>query len=45
VLFDDVVVIGLPKIKSVFVIIDVKFPGCHDSQHFILQDITVSRFN
>ncbi|AQK92668.1 hypothetical protein ZEAMMB73_Zm00001d009766 [Zea mays] len=41
VLFDDVQdVNSLPQIKSVFARVVVKFPRCHDSQHFILQDIT-----
>jgi hypothetical protein len=44
-LFYDVEAIGLPKLKSVFVRIVVKFPKRHDSQHFIVQDITISRFN
>jgi hypothetical protein len=44
VLFDDVEVIGLPRLKSVVARIVVKFPRRHDSQHYILQDITVSDF-
>ncbi|AQK92667.1 hypothetical protein ZEAMMB73_Zm00001d009766 [Zea mays] len=44
VLFDDVQdVNSLPQIKSVFARVVVKFPRCHDSQHFILQDITGSK--
>jgi hypothetical protein len=44
VLFDDVESIDLPKFKSIVARIVVKFPRRHDSQHFILQDITVSHW-
>ncbi|PWZ18794.1 hypothetical protein Zm00014a_029092 [Zea mays] len=46
VLFDDVQdVNNLPQVKSVFVRVVVKFPQRHDSQHFILQDITGSKID
>jgi hypothetical protein len=45
VLFDDIQdVNNLPQVKSIFARVVVKFPRRHDSQHFILQDITVSYF-
>jgi len=44
VLFDDVESDDLPKFKSIVARIVVKFPRRHDSQHFILQDITVSHW-
>ncbi|ONM57342.1 hypothetical protein ZEAMMB73_Zm00001d021499 [Zea mays] len=43
VLFDDVESDDLPKFKSIVARIVVKFPRRHDSQHFILQDITGSK--
>jgi len=45
VLFDDIQDFNnLPHVKSIFARVVVKFPRRHDSQHFILQDITVSYF-
>ncbi|KAL5647356.1 hypothetical protein ACJX0J_041711, partial [Zea mays] len=42
VLFDDIQdVNSLPQVKSVFARVVVKFPRRRNSQHYILQDITV----
>ncbi|ONL99143.1 hypothetical protein ZEAMMB73_Zm00001d029643 [Zea mays] len=44
VLFDDIQDFNnLPHVKSIFSRVVVKFPRRHDSQHFILQDITGSK--
>ncbi|KAL5651619.1 hypothetical protein ACJX0J_037077, partial [Zea mays] len=43
-LFDDIQDFNnLPHVKSIFARVVVKFPRRHDSQHFILQDITGSK--